>query len=238
MRNMYTRSPSKPAHATTRFASVVGMLLLALMLSACEVSVPGISVTQGSGTVKTETRSVSGFTGVALRGIGTLTIRQGNTESLTITTDDNILPLLTSTVENGVLVLSGKDRTIPRPTNGVKWDVTVTNLTSVALTGAGIVNVENVKTSSLTTKISGAGTMNVSGQASSQSISLSGAGNYNGRNFTAPTATVNISGAGNAFVNASQALDATVSGAGVVTYYGTPKVTQHISGAGTVRQGR
>jgi putative autotransporter adhesin-like protein len=238
MRNMYTRSPSKSAHATTRFASVVGMLLLALMLSACEVSVPGISVTQGSGTVKTETRAVSGFTGVALRGIGTLTIRQGNTESLTITTDDNILPLLTSTVSKGVLELSGKERTIPRPTNGVKWDVTVKNLTSVALTGAGIVNVENLNTSSLDTKISGAGTMNVSGKASSQSISVTGAGNYNGRNFTAPTAKVSISGAGNAFVSASEALDATVSGAGVVTYYGTPKVTQHISGAGTVRQGR
>ena len=38
--------------------------------------------------------------------------------------------------------------------------------------------------------------------------------------------------------NVTSALDATVSGVGVVTYYGTPQVTQHISGAGTVRQGR
>ncbi|HEU0027953.1 MAG TPA: head GIN domain-containing protein [Ktedonobacterales bacterium] len=238
MRHAQTRTSIRPSRITKMVASVAAMLLLALTLSACEVSIPGVNVTQGSGTIKTETRAVSGFTGVALRGAGTLTIRQGNTESLTITTDDNLLPLLTSTVNNGVLELSGKERTIPRPTDGIKWDVTVKNLNSVSLTGAGIVNVENLNTSSLDTKISGAGTMNVSGRASAQSISVTGAGNYNGRNFTAPTATVNISGAGNAFVNASEALDATVSGAGVVTYYGTPKVTQHISGAGTVRQGR
>jgi hypothetical protein len=238
MRRFSRRLPSERLRMLPAWAPIAAILLLTLSLSACTISLPDIAVTQGSGTEKTETRAVSGFTGVTLKGIGTLNIRQTGTESLTITTDDNLLPLLTSTVSNGVLELGAKDRTIPRPTNGVTWNVTVKNLSSVTLTGAGTVNVQDVNTTSLASRISGAGTMNLSGKTNSQSISVSGAGNYSGRNLSSTNATVSISGAGNAAVNVSGTLDATVSGAGAVTYYGTPAVTQHISGTGVVRQGR
>lgn len=236
MRRIYKHLISRPSRITSMLLPIMAIALLTLTLSACEVSLPGVNVTQGSGTQKTETRAVSGFTGVVLQGAGTLTIRQTGTESLTITTDDNILPLLTATVNNGVLELGGQERTIPRPTSGIKWDVTVKNLSSVGLTGAGSINVENVNTSSLVSRISGAGTMNITGRATSQSVNVTGAGNYSARNFTTSNATIQISGAGNAAVSVSEALNATVSGAGVVTYYGTPKVTQNISGPGVVRQ--
>ncbi len=235
MRRSYRQPPTRRPHIA-RVLSVAATLLLALSLSACTISLPAIGVTQGSGTEKTETVAVSGFTAVTLKSIGTLNIRQTGTESLQITTDDNILPMLTATVSGGVLQLGLQGTNIPRPTNGITWDLTVNNLTSVALTGAGRINIQELKTSSLASNISGAGTMTATGQATSQSITVTGAGNYNGRNFTTSNATVNISGAGHAAVNASETLNATVSGAGIVTYYGTPKVTQQISGPGVVRQ--
>ncbi len=235
MRHPYRRPPREPRTATV-FVSIMATLLLALSLSACTISLPAIGVTQGSGVEKTQTVAVSGFTGVTLKGIGTVNIRQTGTESLSITTDDNILPILTATVSNGVLQLGIKGTNFPRPTNGITWDVTVATLNNVTLTGAGRINIDGLNTTSLTTKISGAGTMNVVGKATTQSVSVTGAGNYVGRNFTTTNATVNISGAGRAALNVTDSLDATVSGAGVVTYLGTPRVTQHISGPGVVQQ--
>ena len=89
MRRFYSPMGARPGGAPL-FTLLAGMLLLALTLGACSITIPTIGVTQGSGTQKTETRSVSGFTRVTLSGIGTLNIQQTGTESLTITTDDNI----------------------------------------------------------------------------------------------------------------------------------------------------
>ena len=66
-------------------------LAVLLVVSAC-------GVVGGSGKVETETRQVSGFTAIDLTGTGEVTIEQGETESLTIEADDNVLPALTSKV--------------------------------------------------------------------------------------------------------------------------------------------
>ena len=51
----------------------------------------------------TESREVSGFTGVELASIGDLRIEQTGTESLTIEADADILPQLVSSVSGGIL---------------------------------------------------------------------------------------------------------------------------------------
>ena len=225
------------AGASRRLALLAGVLLLALTLGSCSIALPSVGVTQGSGTLKTETRSVSDFSRVTLSGIGTLNIRQTGTESLTITTDDNILPLLTSSVSGGVLQLGVKSATIPRPTSDITWNLTVKDLSSITLSGAGKINAQDINTSSLTVLLSGAGNLSVTGKSVSQTATVSGAGSYKGRDFTTTNTTVTISGAGSAIVNASATLNATVSGTGSVTYYGTPQVTSHISGIGSVKKG-
>lgn len=226
----------RSVRAPQRLALLAGALLLTLTLGACSITFP-ISGVQGSGTLKTETRSVSGFSRVTLSGVGTITIRQTGTESLTITTDDNILPLLTSTVSGGVLTLGVKPANNLNPTKGITWNVTVRDLTGITLSGAGTIDVQDLTTSSLTTLVSGAGTVNITGSAQSQNVTVSGTGSYKGRNFTTTDTVATISGAGNAIVAASGTLNATVSGTGSVTYYGSPVVTKTISGIGSVTQG-
>jgi hypothetical protein len=232
----HVRAAREPHRAW--FAAAALSALLALSLSACSIGDITLSATKGSGTIKTETRSVSNFSRVSLTGIGTLNIKQGDTVSLTITTDDNLLPLLTSEVRGDTLYLGGKSGTIPQPTKGVTWDLSVTGLNGVQITGAGDVNVDSIATNTFTAQLSGVGNMTISGSATSQTVTISGAGNYNGRNFNTDNATITISGSGNATVNAKTKLDATISGLGSVTYYGEPQVSQKITGAGTVRQGK
>jgi hypothetical protein len=190
-----------------------------------------------SGTVVTETREVSGFTQVRLSGFGSLNVTQTGAESLTISADDDILPHLTAEVINGTLELGVKPRLSFKSMKRIVYTVTVKSLEGIQLAGAGTIHAADIRASSLSVAISGAGDMTISGGAHAQSVKISGAGNYNAREFQTDIAEVVITGAGNARVSASQSVSATVSGAGAVTYYGTPQVSQRITGIGSVKQG-
>lgn len=208
---------------------------LALVLSSCIV---GIGGTGGSGTLKTETRSVSGFTKVTFSGVGTLNITQTGTESLKVSADDNLLPLLTSTVSDGTLVLGVKPGNGVRPVQPITYTLTVKDLKGIDLSGAGVINAVNITTDTMSIVLSGAGRMSISGSAQSQSALVSGVGSYSAKGFQTSSAQVTISGAGSATVSVSQTLVAVVSGAGSVTYYGSPQITQTVSGTGSIKQGQ
>ena len=61
---------------------------------------------KGSGTPKTEARTVETFTGIRLTEAGRLEIERTGTESLSVTADDNLVSKFTSEVKDGVLLLS------------------------------------------------------------------------------------------------------------------------------------
>ncbi len=60
---------------------------------------------EGSGKIQTQTRALSGFNGIVLDLPAKLELRIGSTESVTIEADDNLLPLIETVVEKGVLRL-------------------------------------------------------------------------------------------------------------------------------------
>lgn len=224
---------------TTRPATLalvaLALLSVGLLLSSCVTSVGG---TVGSGTAKTETRNVSGFTGITFSGAGALNITQTGSESLTISADDNLLPLLTSSVTNGVLDLGVKPGSAIHPTKPIVYTLTVKNLNTVTFSGAGAIKATNITTNALNVTLSGAGSMTISGSARSQTAHLSGVGSYNARDFPTDSAQMTISGVGSATITVNKTLTAEVSGVGSVTYYGSPsQVTKTISGPGSVKQG-
>jgi hypothetical protein len=206
-----------------RFA--LALLAVVLLVSAC-------SITKGSGQVVTETREVSGFTKVELSGSAELTIEKTGTESLSISAEDNLLPQLTSDVSGDTLILGTKPNTSILPTKPITYSVTVKDLTGIAVSGSGSVRVSNLMTNSLTTKISGSGTITASGAVNDQDVDITGSGRYQAEQMTSKAVKAQISGSGNASVLASDTLDVTISGSGTLTYSGDPKVTQEISGSG------
>lgn len=215
---------------------LVGLLaMLALLLRGC--TGVGFGGTAGSGTVKTETRQVSGFSRVSFTGVGALNVTQTGKESLTISAEDNLLPLLTSTVSGDTLTLGVKPGNTIRPTKSIVYTLTVAKLNSISLSGAGSITAQGITTTALSVMLSGAGSMTIGGSAQSQTVIVSGLGNYQAKGFQTSAADVTISGAGGATVSASQTLNAVVSGAGSVTYYGSPQVTKSVSGVGSVKQG-
>jgi hypothetical protein len=211
---------------------IAGLAVFALFLSGCNSGFGG-TVT-GSGNVKTESRNVSGFQAVSLSGIGNLTIDQNGTESLTVEGEDNLLPYIQTEVQGNRLVIGSKDNTSLNPTKPINYRLTVKDLNSIDLSGAGKITGADISASKLTVNVSGAGDITLTGKADSQDINLSGAGNYHGDNLASKDVKITTSGAGSAVVQVSDSLDATVSGAGSVRYIGDPQVKQDVSGAGSV----
>jgi putative autotransporter adhesin-like protein len=219
-----------------RWAILLSLAAGVVSLAAgCGLDALGGGIT-GSGNLKTEVRQVSNFTQVDFSAVGTLTIEQTGVEGLSITADDNILPILTSDVSNGILHLGAKDNQNYHPKTPITYLLSVKTLTGLTLSGAGATQASNLDTQTMTVTMSGAGSATLHGKANDQQVTLSGAGNYDGSDFTTKTAKVTVSGVGNAIVNASDTLDATVSGVGNIEYLGNPKVTSHVSGVGTVKK--
>ena len=233
----------------------IWLVLIVLIAASLACSIPfGITTVRGSGNVVTEEREVNGFESIALSGVGRVIITQGDDESLSIETDDNLMRYIETEVRNGTLELGLARNTIPIPTQSIIFRVSVNDLTGltssgagsfeidgldtdrlkVTLSGAGDLGIDSLSATDLVVTISGAGNVEVGGQVEAQEIDMSGFGNYNARDLESQTASVRISGAGNAVIWAQDTLDVEISGAGNVEYYGSPNVTRDISGAGKV----
>lgn len=218
----------------------------ALVLAACGVSVvpPKVRIVLGSGDTTvtgsdktaTESREVSGFSGVRLDGAGQLTIKQGDTESLSITADDNLLPYLTSEVSGQTLVLGIKSGTRISTSNKIVYQVTAKTLNAIDIEGGAEVDAQGINADSLAVTLKGGATLKVAGKVSQQSVTFDGGGNYDGQALDSETAQVTCKGAGLIVVRVSKTLDVKIDGAAVVEYIGSPQVTKSVTGLGIVRQ--
>jgi len=208
-----------------RWRRALALLAVGSVVTAC-------SATAGSGQLATQSRQVSGFTSVELTGVGELSIDQTGTESLTVSAEDNLLPLLTSRVEADTLILGKKPNTRIVTSKPITYTLTMKDITGLAVSGSGTINAPKLTTAALRIEISGSGVITTAGNADDQSLEISGSGRYLADGLTSKTTTAEISGSGTANVVASNALDVKISGSGTLTYSGNPQVTQTVSGSG------
>jgi hypothetical protein len=189
---------------------------------------------RGSGNVVSEPRSVNGFSAVTLNGVGKLIIEQTGTESLTVTADDNIVPLLTSEVRDGVLVLDVKPNTCITQAQELTYRVTVADVRAVTLGGAGDVDLQQISVDALDVAINGTGQVTAAGSVDQLAVVLAGTGAFQGENLASRIANARIDGSGSIIVQASDALNAVIAGVGTIEYIGDPQVTQLITGIGAI----
>ncbi len=217
---------------------IISGFLLAAALTACGVNLGSGNLTpvNGSGNIVTETRSVSGFNGVTITGAGNVLIDQSGTESLTLTTDDNLLQYIKTEVRDGKLVIGFTQGVLFGKVQELTFKVGAKNLNSLQVDGAANVEGKNITTENLSVKLNGAGAITLSGKATAQNVALDGVGTYNGAELASQRAKVTQNGAGSAVVRVSDSLEAIISGLGSIEYIGNPQVTKNVSGLGTVRQ--
>lgn len=211
--------------ATTVFALFVCMLGFGCML--------GDSVI-GSGKRASETRKIDSFTQLELLGVGRIEVTIGNRQTLELSGDDNILPLIETKVTDRKLVI---DTMRPiRPVQPLIIKAIASDLTVITLGGAGDIAVTGITNSDLNTKVTGAGEVTLSGQTSNLALTLTGVGGIDASELVAKAVTVNMSGTGRVDVNPIVSLDVRITGAGTVTYSGEPKIKQKITGVGKLER--
>jgi hypothetical protein len=212
------------------------LLALALMMTGCGALKWNRSDTRGSGVIKTEKREVGAFSYVDVSGAYEVEIVCQKQPGIEVEGDDNILPLVQTYVKNNTLyITSEKGFNIKR---AIKVRISTNNIDGVSSSGASQIAINGVKNEKLMIETSGASNINAAGETKSVEIESSGASKVDVRELRAARVKVSLSGAGQANVYASEEVNADVSGASSVTYYGDPKVVnKSVSGAGSINKG-
>lgn len=232
--------------------TVTAVAVLVLTVPGCSVVVDGV---RGSGEVETEDRVLDTFTSVVATGRGEVRITRGEVQSVTVTAEDNLLPLLETNVRGGVLTLRVEDGTVIRPTEPILFEITVAELgrvensgsgdmtvdgwravdAEVSSSGSGDVAVADLTVDSLSAATSGSGDVVISGTTTSQRAETTGSGDYRACGLDSEDAEITTSGSGEAVVTVTGRLVATSSGSGSILYAGDPdEVSEDSSGSGDV----
>lgn len=214
-----SRGPSiaHPATSPARLRSrLLVPVLAALLVStlACDRML-GERI-EGSGAAVTEERSVSSFSAVHMSTSGNLRIERADERSLSITADDNILPLLTSTVEDGTLRLEVEDDVRIDPETPIEYRIRTPRIEDVALAGSGDVDLGGFDGERL-------------------GLSIAGSGDIRARDLAGTTLRLEIDGSGEGlFRNISfDHLDLEVDGSGSFEVSGrADRQTVDIAGSG------
>ncbi len=188
---------------------------------------------KGSGVSKSESREVESFNSISLEGYGTLKISQGDEESVTITTDDNLLEVIKTNVKDNVLTISPSESISPK--SGLKIDVVTKDIVAVNSDGAATIEVADIVGDSIKFDLSGAATVSGTGEYTDLTVSIAGAGTAKLSEFKSENTKVTISGAGSATVYAKSSVDAEINGTGTIRVHGNPDdVKKTVNGFGTI----
>jgi hypothetical protein len=238
---------------------LISMLVLSILLISCSfLPTMGVKVITPSNVNVSENREVSGFDAIEFSTFGKVNIMQGDQESLNISGPDNLVPEISTTVSNGTLIIKNKENFTIKPLNTenpLVFTIVVKDLTSLAVSGLGDVQVETLSTPNMKIDMSGAGKivqnqittdklditlsglggLEISGQANQATIELSGAGSVDAQDLQLQTADVSLSGLGDATLWVTEQLTGEISGAGSVSYFGNPQTSTSSSGIGNFK---
>lgn len=212
---------------------------------------------QGSGTVIAENRPVGHFDRVSLSDLGTLIISQGDEERLTVETDDNLLRYVETRVRGGMLILGlgeGAGGRAVRPSKGITYHLSVRQIAGLEVADSGHIQapalavgyleisvhdsggvaVDSLVAHTLQVYVEDSGDVHLAGQVERQEVTVQDSGRYLAPRLQSRTAAVAASDSAEATLWAVGALDVTITDSGRVRYYGHPRRTQRLSGAGTL----
>lgn len=216
---------------------VTEVIVFALMLSmvGCITGWDGGPTIEGSGTSASEKREVPAFTRVRLDGAADVKITVGQAQSVTVNADDNIVPIIVTEVRGGdTLVITSRQSYTARAR--VRVDITVESLEAVTILGSGNVEASGVKSPHFAATVNGSGDVTLQGDGNTIECAIAGSGNIDAMRFAAVRGTARVTGSGNVDLNASDSVDAQITGSGDVRYRGGAKeVKQTISGSGAVK---
>jgi hypothetical protein len=186
------------------FVLIFGTIVLFLGFTGCYID---------NDNVISQERTVEGFNGIKLDGVGNVKVHTGEDYRVVVTTDSDLQDRVLTTVNGNMLRITQKSGLFNA--KELTIDVYLPELTSIALNGAGNFTVDSGNTSELT-------------------FSHSGTGNIDAQNFQVQNINITHSGVGNAKIWATTSLNGTLSGVGNIRYRGNPTINVNRTGIGSI----
>ena len=186
----------------------------------------------------TETRNVPAFSSIILNGKSTVRIHKGP-QSIQITMDGDLIERYETKVKNNTLMIGlkcgiGYLKAL-KSMKTCEVDITVPELDGITINGLGTITVDAFSYERLKIDLNGAGSIELQGAVSELTVLCSGAGNILASDLTAKVGVVKLSGSCSVKVRVEEDLNASVTGAGEIIYWGNPNITQNITGTGSIR---
>ncbi len=188
---------------------------------------------KGSGIEGTLEKDISPFNKIKVSGALRINIVCGQTESVTVIGDDNLLKYVEIKVQNEVLSIRTTRQL--RPKAWLEVRVSARTLELLKISGAIKAAVSCIDSDRFVLKAAGASEVSLTGNCAEAVMKLSGAGKLNAKDFACNVINLTLSGAAKSTVCASEEISVTISGAGKVICYGNPEtVNKTVSGAGKI----
>jgi hypothetical protein len=193
---------------------VIPAAMLILSLAGCSLGVAG------SGTMATEKRDVPAFTAVDAAIVGNVNITCQASQEVSLTGDDNILPLIETEVKDGTLYIKPKE--VYQAKNSLTINISAPDVQKLVFTGVGNAKLTNVKNEKIVIELTGTGNVEAEGETKDAELRLMGVGEFNAQQLHAENVTVNSTGSGNISAYATKQIDGKLDGVGDLNYYGNP----------------
>ena len=219
------------------FFSLAAALTVGLIFSGCGFAGfnNGGGGAQGSGTAKTEQRTISGFSKIEAGSAVHLEITAQKDFAVSVEADDNLLPIIKTDASGDTLKIYSEGKFSPRTKINIK--ISMPELKGLDLSGASNAVVTNAKTDALDLEASGASKIKIDGAAKELKSRASGASGIDAESLTVENADAEASGASSTTVSATNELTADASGASTIYYAGEPKsLKQNSSGASSIKK--
>ena len=241
---------------------VLRLIIMALFLAAilftvrfCDKVSSGLRKTiQGDGNIiRKEMEAETPFTAIKINGSVNAWIRQAPVPKIEIIGDSNLLQYIYLEFDDETLTIRQKRNLhLSEP---AKLLISVPDLEMVTVEGAAEIRIPDTLFAShftldikgaamaelllncnlVTSTISGAGEIRLSGISDVAVSKINGAGKLSAGKLIVKDHEVFLNGAGKALVTATETINATINGTGVIEYYGNPKVIPKINGIGKIR---
>ncbi len=231
--------------------SILILIFTSVLMFSCT-----ITGEPGNGNIESKEIPINDFNSINLLRNADLIYEQkaGDSASLKVEIDENLMPFLDIKVENGCLVVSttkdinstyftvyANSAVLKEVKMSGAGDVTLkgninSDRLSVSASGAGNLYAENLYCDDVNVSLSGAGNIILAGNAYQTRLNVGGAGSIKASGLSSVKTYSQLSGMGSIRLNVSDSLDARVSGMGSIVYKGNPSYKNtSVSGLGSIK---
>ena len=208
---------------------------------------------KGVGPLVITSRQVNEIKSIDLEMHANVYLIKGDTQSVVISAQQNILDVLKTEVKGDKLIINSSESiSVTQP---VELWITVKNIEDIELSGSGNIASTTEFTSDKITvdlsgsgkislviaaekfsgDISGSGDIYLKGKVSKADLDISGSGNIFANDCAVDKCKIDLNGSGDAKINVLSELNASIDGSGSILYSGNPqKVKSDVNGSGHI----